>query len=119
MVKAGSALGLRTFVELRDDTAMVYLDSHGSHGLEYSSFHCGETHASRFRKVSSFERCRTASVSLVGFVTYIPDGRVGLMMANGMDVGSYPAKYSHEIPYAAVTNEGGTMGRKASPTSLV
>lgn len=118
MVKAGSALGLRTFVELRDDTAMMYPNSHRSHGLKRCSFHRNETHASRFRKMSSFEMCGTASVSLVGFVTYIPKGRVGLM-ANGMDVGSYPAKYSHEIPYAAVTNEGGTMGRKASPTSLV
>lgn len=78
MVKAGSALGLRTFVGLRDDTAMVYLNSHRSHGLERCSFHRDETHASRFRKVSGFERCRTASLSLVGFVTYIPEGRVGL-----------------------------------------
>lgn len=74
MVKAGSALGLRTFVELGDHTAMVYLNSHRSHGLERCSFHRDETHASRFRKVSSFKRCRTASVSLVRFVTYVSDG---------------------------------------------
>ena len=32
---------------------------------------------------------------------------------------SYPARYNQEVPYAAVTTQGGTTGRKASPTSLV
>lgn len=32
---------------------------------------------------------------------------------------AYPIKYIQLIPYAAVTANGGTMGRNASPTSLV
>lgn len=32
---------------------------------------------------------------------------------------AHPTRYSQEMPYAAVTNLGLTMGRNASPTSLV
>ena len=36
-----------------------------------------------------------------------------------IEISKYPQTYSHDIPYAAVTNIGGTTGRKASPSSLV
>lgn len=32
---------------------------------------------------------------------------------------THPARYNHEMPYAAVTIAGGTTGRNASPMSLV
>jgi hypothetical protein len=56
-------------------------------------------------------------VGLIADVT--GDAEVGLLSRSLELEVAHPARYIQETPYAAVTAQGGTTGRKASPTSLV